>query len=253
MDSSLIQTLAKIAGIGGIALGVFLLLFREIIRKTIFPTFTKGQGYKIIRLMLVLIWSVAIAGILAWLYVNSKESSSSQRSDSVRDQAKASPSNMNSNSKEIQTQKASSNNSNTALDVAFIGGVLFADGREVRGCKISDHNPGPMGSGWNESSVGYSNNLDAALNHSTNRSSRFPYSKIHRIDVLPFNTAEKGTITRMELYDRDKVLKCNVEFHDGNSIKGIFLLPHYLKYECTNETGRIMRDTIKALMFYPTK
>ena len=81
MDSSLVENLGKIAGIGGIALGVFLLLFKEIIRKTIFRTLTKEHSYKAIRLILLLIWSVAISGILAWLYVNGKESSGRQSSD----------------------------------------------------------------------------------------------------------------------------------------------------------------------------
>ncbi len=38
MEPTLFKILAQIAGIGGISLGVLLLLFRDIIRKNIFPS-----------------------------------------------------------------------------------------------------------------------------------------------------------------------------------------------------------------------
>ena len=68
MDSQLVSTLAQIAGIGGAALGVFLLVFRDVIRKNVFPQLTKRQGFQLLILALVLTWSVAIAGILAWVF-----------------------------------------------------------------------------------------------------------------------------------------------------------------------------------------
>ena len=37
MEIQLLQAVGKIAGIGGLALGVFVLLFEEVIRKNIFP------------------------------------------------------------------------------------------------------------------------------------------------------------------------------------------------------------------------
>lgn len=70
METKLLSTLAQIAGIGGIALGVFLLIFRDVIRKRIFPTLTRQQAYRLLVLALVLSWSVAIAGIVAWLVVS---------------------------------------------------------------------------------------------------------------------------------------------------------------------------------------
>ncbi len=71
MEAELLKTLAQVAGIGGIALGVFLLLFRDVIRKRIFPQLTRQQAYRILVLALVLTWSVAIAGIVAWIVVPS--------------------------------------------------------------------------------------------------------------------------------------------------------------------------------------
>jgi len=63
METELLKTVGQIAGIGGIALGVFLLLYRDIIRKKIFPTLTKQQGFQLLMLISVLVWSIALAGI----------------------------------------------------------------------------------------------------------------------------------------------------------------------------------------------
>jgi hypothetical protein len=68
MDSDLLKTLGQLLGIGGLALGVFLLLFREVIRKSIFPTLKKDDAFRLVRLMVVLIWSVAVIGIGAWIW-----------------------------------------------------------------------------------------------------------------------------------------------------------------------------------------
>lgn len=70
MDATLFETLGQIAGIGGVALGVFLLLFRDVIRRNIFPNLTREQAYKIIRLVLVLTFLIALAGIGAWVWSN---------------------------------------------------------------------------------------------------------------------------------------------------------------------------------------
>jgi hypothetical protein len=77
MDAELLKTLGQILGIAGVALGVFFLLFREIIRKAIFPTLKKDDAYKLLRLISVLIWSVAVIGIGAWTWGDRKAGASS--------------------------------------------------------------------------------------------------------------------------------------------------------------------------------
>jgi hypothetical protein len=72
MDAGLLKTLGEILGIGGLALGIFFLLFREIIRKSIFPTLKKDDAYRLLRLISVLIWSVAVIGIGAWIWGDRK-------------------------------------------------------------------------------------------------------------------------------------------------------------------------------------
>ena len=49
MDTELIKTVGQVAGIGGVALGVFLLLFRDLIRKQIFPMLAKREAYRLLR------------------------------------------------------------------------------------------------------------------------------------------------------------------------------------------------------------
>jgi hypothetical protein len=41
-----------------------------LIRKQIFPTLAKREGYRLLRLIAVLIWSVALAGIGAWVWTS---------------------------------------------------------------------------------------------------------------------------------------------------------------------------------------
>ena len=69
MNLELFKILGQIAGIGGIAFGTLLIIFREIVRKKIFPNLTKEQGYKLFRLIIILVFMVAIAGISSWTYI----------------------------------------------------------------------------------------------------------------------------------------------------------------------------------------
>ena len=52
-----------IAGIAGLGVGVFLMLFREVIRKNIFANLTKKQSYTILIIFMLLVWSVSIYSI----------------------------------------------------------------------------------------------------------------------------------------------------------------------------------------------
>lgn len=70
MDTSLLKIVGQVAGIGGVSLGIFLLVFREIIRKKIFPQLTKEQAYRLLRQISFYTWTVALAGIGAWVWSN---------------------------------------------------------------------------------------------------------------------------------------------------------------------------------------
>lgn len=68
MESSILKIVGQIAGIGGLALGVLLLIFLDIIRKNIFPTLTMDQAFKLIRLIVIFAFLIAVLGLLAWIY-----------------------------------------------------------------------------------------------------------------------------------------------------------------------------------------
>jgi hypothetical protein len=70
MNADVLKVVGQVAGIGGLALGVFLLLFRDIIRKNIFPKLPPAEAYRLLRLITVAVWSVAIVGIAAWVYTS---------------------------------------------------------------------------------------------------------------------------------------------------------------------------------------
>jgi hypothetical protein len=70
MDTvSTLKTVGQVAGIGGVALGVLMIIFREVIRKSIFPRLAQVQAYRLIRLIVVLTFSIALSGLAAWVYV----------------------------------------------------------------------------------------------------------------------------------------------------------------------------------------
>jgi tetratricopeptide (TPR) repeat protein len=69
METSILKTAGQIAGIGGISLGVLLIVLRGIIRKRIFPKFKSEKlAYRLLRLIIIVVWTVAIAGIAAWVF-----------------------------------------------------------------------------------------------------------------------------------------------------------------------------------------
>jgi hypothetical protein len=72
MEADVLEIVSQVAGIGGSALGVFLLLFRDIIRKNIFPKLPPAEAYSLLRLITVAVWSVAIVGIAAWVYTTTQ-------------------------------------------------------------------------------------------------------------------------------------------------------------------------------------
>ena len=72
MDLDLLKTVGQIAGIGGLALGVLLLVFRQILAKNIFPMLRKDDAYRLLRLMAILVFVVALAGLGAWVLVETR-------------------------------------------------------------------------------------------------------------------------------------------------------------------------------------
>jgi hypothetical protein len=76
MQDSFLQVFGQVAGIGGLALGVLLVIYREVLRRRMFPQLTRDHAYRIIILIIVLTWTIAVVGVAAWVYT-------SRRSDRV--------------------------------------------------------------------------------------------------------------------------------------------------------------------------
>lgn len=70
MDYEFFKIAGAIAGIGGLALASVVYIFREVIRKQIFPQLTREQAYKLLNLIVVLIFIIGVLGIAAYLVVN---------------------------------------------------------------------------------------------------------------------------------------------------------------------------------------
>ena len=71
MDTNTFEIVGKVAGIGGLSLGVMLLLYRDVIRKNIFPRFKSERlAYRLLRLIIISVWIVAVVGISAWVIVS---------------------------------------------------------------------------------------------------------------------------------------------------------------------------------------
>ncbi len=57
-----------VAGVAGMALGVFLVLFREVIRKRIFSQLTKRQSYQVVIAFMLLVWTLSGFSIYQYFY-----------------------------------------------------------------------------------------------------------------------------------------------------------------------------------------
>lgn len=121
MDANLFKIAGVVAGIGGIALATVVLIFREVIRKEIFPQLTKHQAYNLLNRIIVLTFVIGALGIGAYI-VTAKWNGGVE-------------SNQNSNSYQTPTT--------TPVKADLSGTVLDQNERPVQGARITlDDIPG---------------------------------------------------------------------------------------------------------------
>jgi hypothetical protein len=60
----MLETLAKVAGVGGLTVGVMYLLYKEIIKRNIFTALTSGQTFVIFILLTISIFLITSFAIL---------------------------------------------------------------------------------------------------------------------------------------------------------------------------------------------
>ena len=90
MDVHALEILGGVAGLGGAAVGLILLLYREIVRKNIFPRLSPKDAYRLLRHIAVLSWSVAMVGIVCWAWTQSLPHSS-EADQALRDPRPSEP------------------------------------------------------------------------------------------------------------------------------------------------------------------
>ena len=84
METRILEIVGSIAGIAGITVGAAFLIFRDILRKRIFPNLTQMQAYRLLRLISIFAFLIALAGIVAWVHgVRSGNSSSPTSAKSI--------------------------------------------------------------------------------------------------------------------------------------------------------------------------
>ncbi len=69
MNTDLMKLVAQIAAPAGISIAVFFYIARDVIAKKIFPNLTQVQAFRVIMFVVFSGWTVALAGMVAWVYV----------------------------------------------------------------------------------------------------------------------------------------------------------------------------------------
>jgi hypothetical protein len=64
--AELFSIVGKIAGLAGLCIGLVLFIFRDIIRKKIFPMLPPPEAYRVLRLIILCTFSVAVLGMILW-------------------------------------------------------------------------------------------------------------------------------------------------------------------------------------------
>jgi hypothetical protein len=68
MDGQIFQILGGVAGLAGLAVGLILFIYREILSKSILPQLSKRDAYRLLRNIAFLSWSIAMVGIFCWAW-----------------------------------------------------------------------------------------------------------------------------------------------------------------------------------------
>lgn len=69
MQTDVLTSLGKIAGLGGIAVGVLMLVFRDVLNQKLLPEtgLNSDQAYHIIWALVVFTFGIASIGVIAWI------------------------------------------------------------------------------------------------------------------------------------------------------------------------------------------
>jgi hypothetical protein len=81
--TGVLETAGKIAGLGGLAMGVFLLLFRDVIRKDVFRRLSPDNSFRLFRLIVLLVFLFALVGLAAWCWLALRQQTTADTGSSM--------------------------------------------------------------------------------------------------------------------------------------------------------------------------
>jgi hypothetical protein len=67
VSMSVLTSLGQIAGLGGIAVGMVVLIYRDVLRNRLLARLSASQSFQILTLIIVLAWGIGVAGVVGWL------------------------------------------------------------------------------------------------------------------------------------------------------------------------------------------
>jgi hypothetical protein len=129
--------------------------------------------------------------------------------------------------------------------------VTLPNGEVLAPCEVFDHNPGPIGSGWEMKQVSLCRTIDEAVGFRLmGDAGTLQYADIARIDVLRLSPEEHEHLKTMaNPYYREKILKCDLTMKNGSVKRAVFLLPNYLRYSFEYEAHDIREGRVRAVRF----
>lgn len=63
--AEIMESVGKVAGIGGLSIGLVLIIFRQVILKNM-EVIDRKRAYRLLRLTVILTWSIAVLGLVLW-------------------------------------------------------------------------------------------------------------------------------------------------------------------------------------------
>ncbi len=64
LETPLLQTLAQLLGITGLIIGIYYLLYRQVIQKVKLPGLNRRQAFILLMTILILVWILAVLSIV---------------------------------------------------------------------------------------------------------------------------------------------------------------------------------------------
>jgi hypothetical protein len=141
--------------------------------------------------------------------------------------------------------------SKAASVTRFAAEVTLATGDVLAPCEVFDHNPGPIGSGWDEKRVALCRSIEEAAQFKLmGDAATVNYADILRVDVLAMSADEQRRLHNMaNSYYREKIIKCNLTMRNGTTKTEVFLLPNYLQYVFEYETHHVRAGQLRSIHF----